>query len=54
MNDATLTYILVHMKQPLSLAKYLKFKSMHVNTHLHDQLLFQHCSVGTTKIIGPI
>ena len=36
---AILTYMVVHLKQPLSLAKYLKLKSMHVNTRHNDQFL---------------
>ena len=35
------------MKQPLSLAKHLKLKSMHFNTRNNDELLLQHPPVGT-------
>ena len=44
---ATLTYKVVYLKQPQSLAKLLKLKSMHFNTQNNDQLLLQHLPVGT-------
>ena len=37
------------MKQPPSLAKHLKLKSMHLNTQNNDQLLLQHPPVGTNS-----
>ena len=46
---ATLTYKAVHLKQPPSLAKHLKLKSMHFNTGNNDQLLLQHPPVGTNS-----
>ena len=46
---ATLTYKAVHFKQPPSLAKLLKLKSMHYNTRNNDQLLLQHLPVGTNS-----
>ena len=46
---ATLTYKAVHLKQPPSLAKHLKLKSMHLNTRNNDQLLLQHPPVGTNS-----
>ena len=48
-NIATLTYKVVHLKQPPSLAKHLKLKSMHFNTQNNDQLLLQHPPVGTNS-----
>ena len=44
---ATLTYKAVHLKQPPSLAKHLKLKSMHFSIRNNDQLLLQHPLVGT-------
>ena len=46
---ATITYQAVHLKQPPSLAKYLKLTSMHFNTRNNDQLLLQHPPVGTNS-----
>ena len=46
---ATLTYKVVHLKQPPSLAKHLQIKSMHFNTRNSDQLLLQHPPVGTNS-----
>ena len=37
----TWTYKVVHLKQPLSLAKHLKLKFMHFTTRNNDQLLFK-------------
>ena len=46
---STLTYKAVRLKQPPSLAKHLKLKSMHFNTRSSDQLLLQHPPVGTNS-----
>ena len=46
---ATLTYKAVHLKQPPSLVKLLKLKSMHFNTRNNDQLLLQHPPVATNS-----
>ena len=46
---ATLTYKVVHLKQPPCLAQHLKLKSMHLNTRNNDQLLLQHPSVSTNN-----
>ena len=46
---ATLAYKAVHLKQPPSLAKHLKLKSMHLNTRNNDQLLLEHPPVGTNS-----
>ena len=46
---ATLTYKVVHLKQPPCLAQHLKLKSMHLNTRNNDQRLLQHPSVGTNS-----
>ena len=37
------------MKQPPSLDKHLKLKSMHLNTRNNNQLVLQHPSVGTNS-----
>ena len=46
---STLTYKAVHLKQPPSLAKHLKLKSMHPNTRKNDKLLLQHPPVDTNS-----
>ena len=46
---ATITYKVVHLKQPLSLVKLIKHKFMHLHTGHNDQLLLQHPLFGANS-----